>query len=284
MKVIRSVNEMTAFSLEKHGEGQKVGFVPTMGYLHEGHLSLVRASLRECDVTVVSIFVNPSQFGPAEDLDKYPRDVDNDKNTLDGCGVDAVFLPDDKEMYPAGNCTSAKVSGALTEVLCGASRPGHFNGVCLVLTKLFNVVNPDASYFGQKDAQQTIVVKRLVKDLNFRTEVRVMPIVRESDGLALSSRNIYLSTEERKAALSIYASLKKAEGSFCEGQRSSLILKNEVERVVSKDIELDYLEVMNAGDLKRIDIIEGKALVAIAAYVGKTRLIDNILLDAAAKA
>jgi len=244
MEVIKSPSEMQQRASAWRREGKVIAFVPTMGYFHEGHLSLMREGRERGDVLVVSIFVNPTQFGPGEDFDRYPRDMERDLRMAEEVGVDVIFAPTVEEMYPEGYQTYVEVE-KVTKYLCGLSRPGHFRGVTTVVTKLFNIVKPHVALFGQKDYQQLITIERMVKDLNMDVEIVGMPTVREEDGLAASSRNVYLSPEERKAALSLYRSLRRAEELFSEGVRES---------------------------------IGERALVAVAAKVGTTRLIDNTLL------
>ncbi|MFC4598058.1 pantoate--beta-alanine ligase [Cohnella hongkongensis] len=262
-----------------------VGFVPTMGYLHEGHASLLRRSARENGLTVLSIFVNPIQFGPNEDLDKYPRDEEKDIALAASCGVDLVFLPTVQEMYPQKRVTTVTVA-EVTEGLCGASRPGHFDGVATVVAKLLNIVQPDRAYFGLKDAQQVAVVTRMAQDLNIPTEVVPCPTVREPDGLALSSRNVYLSAEERKQALSLSHSLAKAPEWIAEGATArelSALLKREIGRYPLADIEyaeaLSYPDLLPPDENTPLRSIDGLLLIALAVRFGSTRLIDNRLLN-----
>lgn len=251
-----------------------------MGFLHEGHLSLVRESLRKTECTVVSIFVNPTQFGPHEDFKEYPRDLERDVEILEKEGVEVVFLPDHEDMYPENYRTYVEVHD-LQEKLCGRSRPGHFRGVCTVVLKLFQIVNPDIAFFGQKDAQQALILKKMVRDLNLRVNIDVLPIVREADGLALSSRNIYLNTEERKAALCLIKSLKKAEQIIDEGKRESDRIIQAMRQVINSEplARIDYVEIVDLDNLDPLDKIEGKALVALAVFIGKTRLIDNMIVN-----
>lgn len=260
-------------------QGKIIGFVPTMGYLHEGHLSLVRESLLKADVTVVSIFVNPTQFGPGEDFEKYPRDFDRDSEVLEKEGVDYLFVPEADEMYPERHKTYVNVHD-LEEKLCGRSRPGHFRGVCTVVLKLFNIVNPDISFFGQKDAQQAIILKRMVEDLDLDVKIDVLPIVREEDGIAMSSRNAYLNQEERKAAIVLSQSLKKAEEMVEKGERDSGVIINKMKEMISQEplAKIDYVEVVDMDNLDPVNRIEKEALSALAVYVGKARLIDNTIL------
>lgn len=281
MRIISTIEEMRSFSEDVREKGKTIGFVPTMGYLHEGHLSLVHAAVKECDTVVVSIYVNPTQFGEAEDLVSYPRDIERDKSLAEEAGADVVFTPTSSQMYPSGWATTVEVSGELTSRLCGRSRPGHFKGVTTIVSKLFNIVEPSKAYFGQKDAQQCIVIDRMVKDLNMLVEIRTMPIIREDDGLAMSSRNTYLSPGERGQALALFKALKRAEELTSSGERNSSRILSEVEKIVSAgpDVKIDYVAIVDAQTLKSVDNIEGRTLIAIAAFVGKTRLIDNITVN-----
>jgi pantoate--beta-alanine ligase len=261
-------------------QGKTLGLVPTMGALHEGHLSLVRAARAKVDVVAASIFVNPTQFGPNEDFTRYPRNLDTDCALLEREGVDVVFAPSAEEMYPIAAVTWVTVEG-LSDRLCGKSRPGHFRGVATVVAKLFNIVEPDVAFFGQKDAAQVAVIKRMVRDLNFPVAIEVCPIVRESDGLALSSRNAYLSPDERKMALVLHASLQRAQKVFESGERDSARLVSEAQKafVWQPAARLDYFEIVDPDDLEPITTVNQRSLVAVAAFVGNTRLIDNILLE-----
>ena len=280
MKVLTKISEMREFSREAKKEGKTIGFVPTMGYLHEGHLSLARAARQECDLVVMSIYVNPMQFGPGEDLDKYPRDLERDKSLAAKEGVDVVFRPLSGEVYPSGYATDVAVTGTLTETLCGASRPGHFKGVTTIVAKLLNIVEPDRAYFGQKDAQQAAVVKRMVRDLNIPVEVRVMPIVRENDGLAMSSRNSYLSGDQRQQALRLFRSLEKAKEMISAGEVSSDAIKREMRSILEEgqDVRVDYVETVDADTFMPLEKVKDNTLIAVAAYVGGTRLIDNTII------
>lgn len=271
---------MKMFSRKVREEGKTIGLVPTMGYLHEGHLSLIRASGKECDVIVVSLFVNPTQFGPKEDFNKYPRDNKRDISLLEKERTDVLFMPSEKDIYPEGPAVEIRAREQLANALCGASRPGHFDGVVTVVAKLFDIVNPDAAYFGQKDAQQVIVIKGMVDDLKMDVDIRTLPIVREKDGLAMSSRNTYLSADERQQALSIFRGLEKARENIASGERSAGKTKEKILGILSeyKDVKVDYVEVVDAERLTPLKNIDGKALIAVAAFVGNTRLIDNILI------
>lgn len=259
-------------------DGLTVGLVPTMGYLHEGHKSLIDAARRENDRVVVSIFVNPMQFGPSEDFDSYPRDLDKDAKLCEDAGVDLIFHPDAEEMYTEGFCSYVDMNGLTTE-LCGKSRPTHFRGVQTVVLKLFNIVTPDKAYFGQKDAQQLAVIKRMVTDLNVGTEIVGCPIVREADGLAKSSRNTYLNEEERKAALILHKSLEAGKALVESGETDAEAVKAAITSEIETEplAKIDYVDVVDFDTISKIEKIEGSVLVAIAVYIGKTRLIDNFI-------
>jgi pantoate--beta-alanine ligase len=279
MKTVTTIAGMKAAVAEVRLQGRTIGFVPTMGYLHEGHLSLVRESRKSADVTVVSIFVNPLQFGAQEDFRQYPRNPERDAALLDKEGVDILFLPENREMYPEGYRTSIEVAG-LEDKLCGRSRPGHFKGVATVVLKLFNIVRPDYAFFGQKDAQQVVILRRMVEDLNAKVEIRAMPIIRDPDGLAMSSRNAYLSAEERRAALVLSKSLEEARRMFEKGERAADPIREGLCRTIAAEplARIDYAEVVNPGSLEPVERLDGEVLVALAVYVGKTRLIDNTIL------
>ena len=279
MKIIKSISGMRKYSGEAGSKGKTIGLVPTMGYLHEGHLSLIRRAKKECDLTVLSIFVNPTQFGPAEDYKKYPRALGRDKAIARRLGVDVIFFPAADKMYPPGFSSYVNVEW-LSTVLCGRSRPGHFRGVATVVTKLFNIVQPDVAYFGWKDAQQAVIIRRFVKDLNMAVKVRVLPIIRERDGLALSSRNKYLSGRERKDALVLYAALQEARRRMMAGEGSAKRIISAMKRMIEqkKGVKIDYISVVDAERLTEIKKISGKVLIALAVRIGKTRLIDNIVV------
>lgn len=265
----------------KAHEKESIGLVPTMGYLHEGHLSLVRASKDACEKTVVSIFVNPTQFAPGEDLDTYPRDLERDLALLGPLDVDVVFVPSVEEMYPDGEPQiTTKVSGPMADILCGASRPHFFGGVTTVVAKLFHILTPTKGFFGLKDYQQTAILKRMVKDLNFPVEIVGCPIVREADGLAMSSRNAYLSDEERRQALSLSRGLDLAEELIRKGEKDPVVVRQAVGDLLAAQeaVRTDYIEIVDGSDLRRKERIEGDVLVALAAWVGKPRLIDNRLI------
>jgi pantoate--beta-alanine ligase len=279
MLTLTSAAEVLAVSKEAHRAGKRVGFVPTMGALHAGHLALVRTARTQTDVVIASVFVNPKQFGPNEDFAKYPRSIEKDSAMLAAEKTDYLFLPSVEEMYPAGATSWVTVEG-LSEKLDGRSRPGHFNGVTTVVAKLFNIVQPDFAFFGQKDAAQVAVVNKMVRDLNFDVRIVVCPIVRESDGLAMSSRNAYLTPEQRKQALVLYRSLMRVQTLADRGEGSSDRLKIAGQQVMAEEaaVKLDYFEIVNRDTLDPVNDISGGALVAVAAHVGSTRLIDNIVL------
>ena len=281
MKLVKTVAELQAIVKEVKKSGRTIGLVPTMGALHEGHASLIRAAHAENDFTIVSDFVNPTQFGPTEDLDAYPRTLDHDCELAEAMGADVLFAPSPKEMYPSKDMTWVEVTGDITKVLCGRTRPIHFRGVATVVSKLFNLAQPDKAYFGQKDAQQAQVLKRMVKDLFFPLEIRVMPIVREEDGLAKSSRNVYLSPEERKAAVILSKALKKAEAAFAAGERSSAkLVALTTEMILAEPMSnIDYVEMYQLPELTEAEAeITTDHLLAVAVKFGTTRLIDNVVL------
>ena len=264
-------------------EDKTIGLVPTMGALHEGHLSLVREARRMCDVVVVSVFVNPAQFGPNEDFQHYPRDLTKDTTLLTDLNVDYIFAPAMEEIYPKGFSTYVKVEG-LSDQLEGASRPGHFRGVATVVTILFNVVRPDFAFFGQKDAQQTLIVRRLTRDLAFDTEIVILPTVREESGLALSSRNAYLDEDERRAATVLYRALRTAKEAYKNGERNASRIADSVRSTVETEARarLDYVSVADADTLEKLEKLDDRpVLIALAVHVGKTRLIDNVVLNRA---
>ena len=279
MRTINKAAEMQDAVNREKSVGKTVGLVPTMGFLHQGHLSLVRESLKRADVTVVSIFVNPTQFGPQEDFKDYPRDIHRDTEVLEKEGVGYLFFPGNEEMYPDGYKTYVEVPD-LQDKLCGRSRPGHFRGVCTVVLKLFNIVDPDFAYFGQKDAQQAIILKRMAEDLNLKVKVEVLPTVREEDGLALSSRNTYLSQEERRAALVLSRSLDEARQMVENGERDAGRIKNRIKEMIDQEplARIDYVEIVDMDDLDPVNEIENEALAALAVFIGKVRLIDNTIL------
>ncbi len=279
MKIFRRIEELRRDLKQQRKEGKTVGFVPTMGYLHEGHLTLIRRSKEENDITVVSIFVNPLQFGPREDFNSYPRDEEADFKKLSAEGVYAVFAPDVSEMYPEPQLTHVEVE-RLSEPLCGRYRPGHFRGVATVVAKLFNIVQPDRAYFGKKDYQQLKVIEKMARDLNFPVEIIGVDTVREADGLAMSSRNTYLTPEERKIATNLYLALNKGLELYKNGVRSPEEIKKAVTESLSdvSGLNIQYVEILDAETLEEIKTIEKPAVLALAAFVGKARLIDNIVL------
>jgi pantoate--beta-alanine ligase len=281
MKICTTVKEMHAAACAARHQGKRIGFVPTMGALHEGHLSLVRAAKARSDVVVVSIFVNPTQFGPNEDLSRYPRPFERDRQLLENETVDFLFAPSVEEMYPAGAVSYVTVEG-LSEKLCGKSRPGHFRGVTTVVAKLFNILEPKLAFFGQKDAAQAAIIRRMVRDLRLPVEVVVCPIVREPDGLAMSSRNTYLEPQQRHSALVLSRSLSSVREAFDQGERSSLRLTEVGKQVFAAEssVRLDYLEIVDPETLEPIETVSRRALVAVAGFVGATRLIDNAILQA----
>jgi pantoate--beta-alanine ligase len=280
MNIINSIEEMKAKIRELRKKGNTIGCVPTMGGLHEGHLSLVRRSLQTTDRTVVTIFVNPAQFAPGEDFEHYPRDFERDIELLEREGVDIVFLPDMKDIYPSGYKTYVEVFD-LQERLCGVSRPTFFHGVCTVVLKLFNVIQPDRAFFGQKDAQQAIILQRMVRDLNLDVFIEVLPIVRDADGLALSSRNAYLKDNEREAALTLSRSLRLAEKMMADGERAAGKIREEMTILIQsvQGTRIDYIEIVDTEELLPLEILRSRVLIALAVFVGRARLIDNILVD-----
>ncbi len=279
MRLVRKTREMQKISDQLKQEGKRIGLVPTMGYLHDGHLSLVRKVKDLCDVVVVSIFVNPTQFGPGEDFKRYPRDEEGDKAKLEGEAVDLLFIPEASDMYPSGYQTYVDVT-EVSKGLCGDFRPGHFRGVATVVAKLFNIVKPDVAIFGEKDYQQLLVIKRMVEDLNF--DIKIIPgiLIREEDGMAMSSRNTYLSPEERQRALILYRSLLKGKDLFQSGERKvSALLKAVKESIESMDgVNLQYVEIRDVETLEKIKNVDKPAVIALAAIVGSVRLIDNIII------
>lgn len=276
-RTIDDLQDRLAFFREK--TSGLTGLVPTMGFFHEGHLSLMRDARTQCDLVVVSIFVNPTQFGESDDLDAYPSDTERDVELARAQNVDLIFAPTAAEMYPPGYETTVN-PGSIAEGLCGLSRPGHFQGVATVVAKLFNIVEPDAAWFGQKDAQQVSVIKRMVRDLNFKVDIKVCPIVRENDGLALSSRNVYMSPEERQQASILYQALKKAQDKVEDGEKNASRLKRMMRKTIASNyrVELEYAKIVDPETMQTVQQINGKALAAVAAKVGPARLIDNVIL------
>lgn len=279
MQIINSIMHMQALAIAPERGGRRIALVPTMGYLHEGHASLLRAGRTRGDVLVLSIFVNPIQFGKNEDLDRYPRDMDRDCRIAEACGVDIVFIPTAAEMYPKGFQTGVTVRD-ISLPLCGASRPGHFDGVATVVTKLFNIVRPDVALFGTKDYQQLAVIRRMTADLNLPVEIVGMPIVREDDGLAMSSRNAYLSPSERQSALCLSRAISRARELFAKGERSVAVLEQETRAVIEREpaATIDYVEFRDGASLHELTVADNGTLLALAVKIGPTRLIDNTVL------
>lgn len=280
MKIYKKIDEIKEESRKLKATGKFIGFVPTMGFFHEGHLSLVRESVKKTDCTVVSIFVNPTQFGPREDFKSYPRNLEKDLETLEKEGIDYVFVPDNKEIYPEGYRTYVEVHD-LQDKLCGESRPGHFRGVCTVVLKFFNIIKPDVSFFGQKDAQQAIILKKMVRDLNLDIKIEILPIVRDKDGMALSSRNYYLDNDGRKAALCLFKSLKSAREMIMNGEKKAEKIKRRMKEIIQSEplAKIDYIEIVDMDNLEHMGKIEDEALVALAAFIGNARLIDNMIVN-----
>ena len=276
MDVITSVHQMKDYSARARTANKKIAFVPTMGFLHEGHLSLMREGKKRGDILIVSIFVNPTQFGPSEDFERYPRDFGRDSRLAESVGVDVLFAPEAREMYPPDHQSFIRVT-KVTRGLCGKSRPTHFQGVATVVAMLFHIVMPHIAIFGEKDFQQWVTIHQMVRDLHMDTEVVGMPIIREVDGLAMSSRNTYLTPDERKAALSLHRSLERAREGISKGElRAGLLIEKAREVLQSEPlVRLDYVEVCDAQTLEPVERIEGDTVIALAAYIGKVRLIDN---------
>ena len=279
MKIVHSIEQMRALCRAARQNEQRLGFVPTMGALHAGHLALVRAARAQCATVAASIFVNPTQFGPNEDYAKYPRALEHDQQMLEAEGVSLLFAPAVEEMYPPGASTFVTVEG-LSDRLCGGSRPGHFRGVATAVSKLLHIVSPDVAYFGQKDAAQVAIIRKMVRDLAFALEIVVVPTVREPDGLALSSRNAYLHPKERKQALVLYRALCRVQTLADQGERSARKLMEAAKEVFREEpiVRLDYVDIVNQDTLEPVDDVSQGALVAVAAFVGNARLIDNIVL------
>lgn len=279
MNILTTIDEVRTQIKAWRKEGLSIGFVPTMGFLHEGHMSLMKQARMENDKVVASIFVNPMQFGPTEDLEAYPRDLERDAAMCEEVGVDLIFHPEPSEMYKDGFCSFVDMTG-VTDALCGKSRPVHFRGVCTVVSKLFHIVTPDRAYFGQKDAQQVAVIQRMVTDLNMDVEIIPCPIVREEDGLAKSSRNTYLSAEERKAALILSQAIFMGQKMVTDGERDGKVLAKAIaDKIASEPMaRIDYVEVVDALTMQAVDTLEGTILTAVAVYIGKTRLIDNFMI------
>ena len=280
MQIITSIPEMQSQAVLLRLKGRTIGFVPTMGFLHEGHLSLMRRARTECDIVVVSIFVNPTQFGPTEDFDRYPRDEEGDRRKCESAGVDILFMPTAAEMYPRQPTVFVTVEG-ISDVLEGAVRPGHFRGVATVVAKLFNIVKPHKAFFGQKDYQQCVVIKRMVKGLNLDLEIGVLPTTREQDGLAMSSRNTYLSPDERRAAAAVHRALSAAEHLALTGVKEPEKLGNKMRAVLAeeKTITIDYVQIADPESLEPLSMIEDKMVILVAVRLGRTRLIDNMVVS-----
>ena len=279
MEIVHTIKDVRRAMRQARAEGKTIGLVPTMGALHAGHGSLIEAAAKECDYVVVTIFVNPTQFGPGEDLDKYPRTLDEDAAYCEKLGAELIFAPSSDEMYPDEQLTWVEVE-KLTDNLCGANRPGHFRGVTTVCTKLFNTVQADVAFFGQKDAQQTAVIRRMVRDLNMPLEIRICPIIREQDGLAMSSRNQYLSPDERKRALCLYQALLACQAEVAGGQRDANTLIDKMKVIIEQDQgQIDYVSIVDTETLEPLKGVTDRTLVALAVHIGPTRLIDNILID-----
>lgn len=280
MQIATTIEEVRTLVKSWKKEGATVGFVPTMGYLHEGHGSLISRAREDNDKVVVSIFVNPMQFGPGEDLESYPRDLEKDSAYCESLGADLIFHPEPSEMYTEGFCSYVDMS-VLTEELCGLSRPVHFRGVCTVVNKLFNIVQPDRAYFGQKDAQQLAVIKRMVEDLNMDLQIIGCPIVREADGLAKSSRNTYLSAGERQAALVLSRAVKCGQELVASGETDATVIVAQMKALIEQEpmARIDYVKAVDGMTMQQIDTVKKPMLVALAVYIGKTRLIDNFIVD-----
>lgn len=282
MVITRTIAETRAVIAQARASGKRIGFVPTMGYLHEGHLKLIDIAKQHSDFVVVSIFVNPTQFGPKEDFAAYPRDFERDRKLCEARGTDLIFAPEVSEMYSERSLITFQIE-KLADRLCGARRPGHFNGVVLVVSKLFNIVQPDIAVFGQKDAQQLIIIKRLVQDLNFPIKIIAAPTVREPDGLAMSSRNVYLSPEQRVQSTVLYRALQRAKALIESGERDAKKIISEMQNLIAtaSEAKIDYIEIVSVRDLQPIERLDGQVLIALAVYFGKARLIDNIVLEIA---
>lgn len=279
LRKITDVASMHEYSRKARREGKTIGFVPTMGSLHEGHLSLVRKCASENDLTVVSIFVNPTQFGPNEDFDKYPRDMEGDLRKITGAGADAVFCPSTEEMYPADFAAVVEIGGGLPDTLCGISRPGHFRGVTTIVSKLFWSVLPDTAYFGQKDAQQALIIQKMIRDFNIPIRIIIMPTVRESDGLAMSSRNAYLSPAARKRALCLKKALDAGKSLIESGEKNAMMVLEEMANIVEEaGGEADYIAAVRLPNLEDVQTLKGDIMLALAVYIDGIRLIDNVII------
>lgn len=285
MKIIKSVKKMQSYSESLKLQGKRIAFVPTMGYFHEGHLSLMKEAKKMADCVVVSIYVNPTQFGPKEDLSKYPRDLERDLKMADSVNVDVIFYPSNDEMYPANYQTYVNVE-KVTQNLCGISRPGHFRGVTTVCCKLFNIVKPHIAIFGKKDFQQFVAIKSMITDLNLDLQIIGLATVREEGGLAMSSRNVYLKKDERSSALTLVGALKLAQKLYADGERQSSVIINEAKKLINtaSDIDVEYIKICDTATLDDVDEINDEAVIALAVKVGKTRLIDNSVFSEELKA
>ncbi|MCP4747698.1 MAG: pantoate--beta-alanine ligase [Desulfobacteraceae bacterium] len=281
MDIIRTKSDLREIVNKALGKGQTIGLIPTMGFLHEGHLSLMRRARRENDLVIVSVFVNPTQFGPNEDLEAYPRDSEKDITLMRSVNADIAFFPDADDIYPYGYATYVQVEGAMAQTLCGRSRPIHFRGVTTIVSKLFHLAKPHRAYFGQKDAQQVAIIAKMIQDLDFDIELVVCPIIREADGLAMSSRNRYLTSRERSKAKVLSQALHSAQAKIKNGERSAAaVIQNITERIASvKPAEIDYVSVMDAVTLNDVQALRGKILIAVAVIIGRTRLIDNVQFE-----
>jgi pantoate--beta-alanine ligase len=280
MQITHTISEARAALAHARSDGKRIGFMPTLGFMHEGHLKNIDLAKQESDFVVVSIFVNPTQFGPKEDFSAYPRDFERDRQLCESRGTDLIFAPSVEEMYAEPALVTFHID-KMTEHLCGAKRPGHFNGVAQVVAKFFNIVQPDVAIFGQKDVQQLFIIKRLVRDLNIATRIIAAPTIRELDGLAMSSRNIYLTPEQRRQSPILYSALQSAKRRVQSGERSAKSIMDEMSQQIgtASEAQIDYVEIVRTSDLQPIEILEGQVAIALAVYFGKARLIDNIVLD-----
>ncbi len=279
MRIITQIAEMQTTAESLRNSGKRIGFVPTMGFLHDGHLSLLHEAKKYADVTVMSIFVNPTQFGPTEDFEDYPRDFERDVALAESAGCDIIFYPDRHDVYPDPYLTYVTVE-KITAVLCGASRPTHFRGVTTIVAKLFNIVKPHVAVFGQKDAQQALVIKRMTADLNFDVQIVVAPIVREPDGLAMSSRNTYLLPHQRQQAVVLYQSLQLAQKMIADGERNATVIQQAMRKLIEQqpDAQIDYISLVDTTNLEPLQQLHGEVLIALAVKIGKPRLIDNVIV------
>lgn len=280
MKIVTKIDKMRTYARIMKKQNKLIGFIPTMGALHEGHLSLIRTARKQSDVVIVSVFVNPAQFGPDEDFARYPRDIKKDEELARVCGVDCLFYPEKEEMYPKGFATCVTVEG-LTDVLCGGSRPGHFKGVTTIVTKLFEITKPDIAYFGQKDAQQAFVIKKMIEDLNMDVTLKILPVVREEDGLAMSSRNRSLSQNQQKEARVLYRALEHAHTLIQSGEREAEKIISGMRTIIKEapSAKIDYVSIVDTEGLRDVKHVKGEVLIALAVWIGKTRLIDNIIVN-----